>query len=57
MAIDKEINTQILLTMSHILKEEIEDYQFKNRIPSRTAAIIELIEKGLNNDVKKEPTE
>lgn len=57
MAIDKNINTQILLTMTHTLKEEIEDYQFKNRIPSRTAAIIELIEKGLKNDSKKEPHE
>ena len=57
MAIDKNINTQILLTMSHTLKDEIEDYQFENRIPSRTAAIIELIEKGLEYDKKKEPTD
>ena len=57
MAIDPKKNTQILLTVSWELKEEIEDYQFKSRIPSRTAAIIELIEKGLNSTNEKEPAE
>lgn len=53
MAIDPKKNTQILLTVSWELKEEIENYQFKSRIPSRTAAIIELIEKGLESNNKK----
>lgn len=48
MAIDKTKNIQILITMSKELKKEIEDYQFKNRIPNRTAAILELIRKGLS---------
>ena len=55
MAIDSEKNTQVLVTMPWDLKEEIEDYQFANRVPSRTAAILELIRKGL--DQEKEPTE
>lgn len=57
MAIDPKKNTQILLTVSWELKEEIENYQFKSHIPSRTAAIIELIEKGLESNNKKEPAE
>lgn len=47
MAIDKDKNTQVLLTITKELLEKIEDYQFNNRIPSRSEAIRELIEKGL----------
>ena len=47
MAIDKDKNTQILLTITKELLEKIEDYQFNNRIPSRSETIRELIEKGL----------
>lgn len=54
MAINDEKNTQILVTMPWELKEEIETYQFNNRIPNRTEAIRELIRKGLDQD--KEPT-
>lgn len=57
MAIDRDKNTQILVTMPWELKEEIEDYQFKNRIPNRTAAILELIEKGIVKDNKEEPAD
>lgn len=57
MAVDKDKNTQILVTMPWELKEEIEDYQFENRIPNRTAAILDLIEKGLAKENKEEPTE
>lgn len=57
MAIDSEKNLQLLVTMPKKLKEEIEDYQFKNRISSRTAAILELLRKGLNQDNKEEPAE
>ena len=57
MAIDSEKNLQILVTMPKELKEEIEDYQFKNRIANRTAAILELIRKSLDQDNKEEPTE
>lgn len=55
MPIDSDKNTQVLVTMPKELKEAIEDYQFANRIPSRTAAILELINKGIEC-TKKEPT-
>ena len=58
MAIDKEKNTQLLVTLSWELKEAIEDYQFSNRLPSRTYAILQLIKLGLEYAPKyKEPTE
>ena len=57
MAVDKDKNTQILVTMPWELKEEIEDYQFENRIPNRTAAILDLIENGLAKENKEEPAE
>lgn len=57
MAVDKDKNTQILVTMPWELKEEIEDYQFENRIPNRTAAILDIIEKGLAKENKEEPAE
>lgn len=47
MAIDENKNTQVLLTISKKLLSKIEDYQFNNRIPSRSEAIRLLIEKGL----------
>lgn len=47
MAIDKDVNTQVLLTISKELLDKVEDFQFKNRIPSRSEAIRMLIEKGL----------
>lgn len=47
MAIDKDKNTQILLTISKELLEKVEDFQFENRIPNRSEALRLLIEKGL----------
>lgn len=54
MAIDRDKNTQILVTMPWTLKDEIENYQFKHRIPNRTAAILELIQFGLDQEHNKE---
>lgn len=48
MAIDKDVNTQLLLTLPKELLKKIEDYQFDNRIPNRSEAIRKLIEKGLD---------
>ena len=53
MAIDKSKNTQVLVNMPKELKREIEDYQYSNRIPSRTAAILELIQKGIEQDKER----
>lgn len=50
MAIDKEKNTQILVTLNKDMLAKIEDFQFDNRIKSRTEAIRQLIEKGLSSD-------
>ena len=47
MAIDKEKNTQVLLTISKELMEKIEDYQFENRIKNRSETLRLIIEKGL----------
>ncbi|MDW4221597.1 ribbon-helix-helix domain-containing protein [Staphylococcus saprophyticus] len=47
MSVDKELNSQVLLTLSKELLKEIENYQFENRIKNRSQAIRELIEKGL----------
>lgn len=52
MAIDKDKNTQVLVTMSHDLLEKIEDFQFENRIPNRTEAIRELLRIGLKSGDK-----
>lgn len=47
MAIDKDKNIQVLITVSHEMLEGIEDYQFDNRIKNRSEAIRLLISKGL----------
>lgn len=47
-------DVKILVNMTSELKEEVETYQFENRIPSRNEAIRVLIKKGLDQD--KEPT-
>lgn len=57
MPIDRDKNTQILVTMPWELKEEIEEYQHKEMISSRTSAILDLIEKGLENSKNEESTE
>lgn len=47
MAIDKTKNAQVLITLSKEMIEKIEDFQFENRIKSRSEAMRRLIEKGL----------
>lgn len=47
MSIDKDKNTQVLLTISKELLDQVEDFQFKNRIASRSEALRELIRRGL----------
>lgn len=45
--IDKDKNTQVLVTISKEMLERIEDFQFDNRIKNRSEAIRILIDKGL----------
>ena len=47
LAIDKDKNVQVLITIPIGLLKEIEDYWHKNKIKNRTEAIRELIIKGL----------
>ena len=49
MSIDKENNSQVLLTISKETLKRVEDYQFENRIKNRSEAIRDLIEKGLSH--------
>jgi len=44
---NKKTENKILLSVPNSLLKEIEDYQFKNRIKSRSEAIRQLIKKGL----------
>lgn len=48
--INKDKNTQVLVTITHEMLEEIENYQFENRIKNRTEAIRILLQKGLEKD-------
>lgn len=48
--INKEKNTQVLVTIPHEMLKRIEDYQFDNRIKNRSEAIRTLINKGLEKD-------
>lgn len=49
MAVDKEKNTQVLVTIPNELLKEIEDYRFENRIDNRSETIRVLIKKGLES--------
>lgn len=46
-----------IITVSEELLARIQDYRFDNRFPSRSAAIIDLIQKGLQvvENQEKEP--
>lgn len=50
MAIDKDKNVQVLITIPLELLEEIENYWHENKIKNRTEAIRELIIKGLEKE-------
>lgn len=50
MAIDKDKNTQVLVTIPNEMLKRIEDFQFDNRIKNRSEAIRELIQKGLEKE-------
>ena len=50
MAIDKDKNVQVLITIPLERLKDIEDYWHENKIKNRTEAIRELIIKGLEKD-------
>ena len=45
-------HTQINLNLPNTLLQEVDDYRFAERHPSRTAAIADLIKKGLEASKK-----
>lgn len=47
--INKEKNTQVLLTLSHEMLERIEKHWHDNQLKNRTEAIRDLIQKGLES--------
>ena len=49
MAVDKEKNTQVLVTFPNELIEEIENYWHNNKLKNRNEAIRELVKLGLEN--------
>lgn len=49
MAIDKNNNSQVLITIPNNLLKEIEEYWHKNKINNRSEAIRELLRKGLES--------
>lgn len=50
MAVDKEKNTQILVTFPNEVMELIENYWHDNKLKNRNEAIRELVIKGLGRE-------
>ena len=49
MAVDKEKNTQILVTFPNEVVEQIEKYWHDNKLKNRSETIRELVKKGLES--------
>jgi len=50
MAVNPETTVRKLVSMPRGLVDQIQDYRYRNRIPSEAAAIRRLLEKALAND-------
>lgn len=50
MAVDKEKNTQILVTFPNHILEEVETYWHKNKLKNRNEAIRKLVKIGLEKE-------
>nr|BDD47228.1 hypothetical protein 2 [Bacillaceae bacterium] len=50
MAVDKDKNTQILVTFPIEMVEEIEKYWHENKLKNRNETIRELVKKGLEKE-------
>lgn len=46
-----------LINYPESIVNQVEDYRFENRLPNFSAAVIELIQKGLEASKQKEPVE
>jgi metal-responsive CopG/Arc/MetJ family transcriptional regulator len=49
LAVDKEKNTQVLVTFPNEILEAIETYWHENKLKNRNEAIRELVQKGLKD--------
>ena len=49
MAVDKDKNTQVLVTFPNDMMGEIEKYWHDNKLKNRNETIRELVKKGLGN--------
>lgn len=49
MAVDKEKNTQVLVTFPNDMLQEIENHWYENRFKNRNEAIRDLVDKGLKD--------
>ena len=47
-------NPKILITLNDKIIESVDDYRYKNRIPSRSEAIRRLLEEALKKHEKKD---
>jgi hypothetical protein len=54
MAEQKERTHRLQVHVSHDDQRAIEDFRFRERLPSRAAAIRELLRRGLVNDDREE---
>ncbi|UVI32070.1 ribbon-helix-helix domain-containing protein [Paenibacillus spongiae] len=52
MAVDKDKNTQILVTFPNELVEQIETYWHENKLKNRSEAIRELVIAGLKSSIQ-----
>lgn len=55
MAINREKNTQKLISMPKELVQEIENYRFENRIKTESEAVRQLIRLGLETSKSTNP--
>jgi metal-responsive CopG/Arc/MetJ family transcriptional regulator len=53
LAVNKDKNTQILVTFPNDLVDSIEKYWHENKLKNRNEAIRELVQKGLKQPLKK----
>ena len=47
---------RLTIALDEELLAKIDDFRFENRYPSRSAAVIALIESGINNSKNETPT-
>lgn len=57
MAVDKNKNKQVLVTIPNEMLEEIEDFRFAKKYNNRNEAIRALIQSGIDTEKQNKPNE